>query len=169
MAACASILLVSCGKDGGEGEKEEPVVQNTWPESGFSGNNYWYLSNGAVQIGVDLSRGGCVFHFSEKGTKRNLINHYDNGRFIQQSYYDGKTDGSVWNGKNWRWNPIQGGGWKEGTGAKIIKREKSETSIEIQTQPVHWATCEALPECGMTETITLGENYAIYFNRTRTK
>lgn len=124
MAACASILLVSCGKDGGEGEKEEPVVQNTWPESGFSGNNYWYLSNGAVQIGVDLSRGGCVFHFSEKGTKRNLINHYDNGRFIQQSYYDGKTDGSVWNGKNWRWNPIQGGGWKEGTGAKIIKREK---------------------------------------------
>lgn len=160
MAACASILLVSCGKDGGEGKKEEPVVQNTWPESGFSGNNYWYLSNGTVQIGVDLSRGGCVFHFSEKGTKRNLINHYDNGRFIQQSYYDGKTDGSVWNGKNWRWNPIQGGGWKEGTGAKILKREKSETSIEIQTQPVHWASCEALPECDMTEIITLGENYA---------
>ena len=158
------MVLTSCGKDSGSGNsdngEDEPIVQTTWPESGFSGNNYWYLSNGKVQIGVDLTRGGCVFHFSESTKKTNLINHYDNGRFIQQSYYDGELDGSDWNGKKWRWNPIQGGGWRDGTGARIISKNKTSTQIDIETEPVHWATCEALPECDMKERITLGDNYA---------
>lgn len=164
IAACTSLVLASCGKDSGSGNSDngsdEVIIQNTWPESGYSGSNYWYLSNGTVQIGVDLTRGGCVFHFSESTKKTNLINHYDNGRFIQQSYYDGTLDGSEWNGNQWRWNPIQGGGWRDGTGATILSKNKTDSDIEIETEPVHWATCEALPECDMTETITLGDNYA---------
>ena len=52
-----------------------------------------FLSNGEVKIGVDLSSGGSVFWFSELPADRNLLNHHDRGRFIQQSYY-GKPDGS---------------------------------------------------------------------------
>ena len=35
----------------------------------------------------------------------------DEGRFVQQSYY-GEADGSKRDGKDWVWNPIQGGGWR---------------------------------------------------------
>ena len=55
-----------------------------WPEEGVNGT---YINNGIVQLGVDMDRGGAVFHFSEVNTKRNLLNHADEGRFIQQSYY----------------------------------------------------------------------------------
>ena len=30
----------------------------------------------------------------------------------------------------------------------------------VQTEPVHWASCEPLPECLMTENIVLEDNYA---------
>ncbi len=61
-----------------------------------------------MKIGVDLSSGGSIFWFSELPGDRNLLNHADRGRFIQQSYY-GKADGSMWAKKPWHWNPVQGG------------------------------------------------------------
>ena len=48
-----------------------------WPEEGVNGT---YINNGIVQLGVDMDRGGAVFHFSEVNTKRNLLNHADEGR-----------------------------------------------------------------------------------------
>ena len=45
-----------------------------------------YLENDLVRIGVDLGAGGGIFYFSEKSPERNLLNHFDKGRFIQQSY-----------------------------------------------------------------------------------
>ena len=67
-----------------------------------------YLDNGIVRIGVDKSRGACIGYFAQSKTRRNLLNNYDEGRFIQQSYY-GRPDGSRWNGKPWVYNPVQGG------------------------------------------------------------
>ena len=75
-------------------------------------NDQWeFLDNGTIRVGVDKSRGACIGFFGETGTERNVLNHYDHGRFIQQSYY-GDPDGSDWNGKPWRYNPIQGGSWR---------------------------------------------------------
>ncbi|MBP5720967.1 MAG: hypothetical protein J6W82_07870 [Bacteroidales bacterium] len=80
-----SILAVLCAC------KETPVTTDdpietppekepaTWPEAGKA--NATYIANGKIQIGVDLERGGAVFHFSEYANKRNLLNHYDEGRF----------------------------------------------------------------------------------------
>lgn len=70
----------------------------TWPEAGME--DAVYINNGIVQLGVDMERGGSIFHFSDVDTKRNLLNHADEGRFMQQSYY-GEADGSNWNGTPW--------------------------------------------------------------------
>ena len=159
VAACFSACQKDNGEEGGDDDGSDSYVSKVWPESGMSGSSYWYLSNGEVQIGVDMSSGGSIFHFSEKGTKKNLLNHFDQGRFMQQSYYDGNLDGSTWSGKAWRWNPIQGGGW-DGTKAKVLSKNKTDDKMVVETEPVHWATCQPLPECSMKEEITLGDNYA---------
>lgn len=156
----ALCTICSCGKENNKGNNTIVLdVDKSWKESGYEGNDYRYLCNGNVQIGIDLSSGGSVFHFSESKTKKNLLNHFDQGRFVQQSYYDGKMDGSDWNGKPWRWNPIQGGGWN-GVKSRILSKDLKKDKLIVVTEPVHWATCKALPECEMKETITLGENYA---------
>ena len=78
-----------------------------------------YLDNGLIRIGVNKSRGSCIGFFGNSKSKRNVLNHYDHGRFIQQSYY-GDLDGSNWNGKEWRYNPIQGGSW-QGKDARVLE------------------------------------------------
>lgn len=78
-----------------------------------------YIDNGIIRIGVDKSRGACIGFFGESKTGRNLLNHFDEGRFIQQSYY-GTKDGSNWNGKPWVYNPVQGGSFNR-TPSKLLK------------------------------------------------
>ena len=116
-----------------------------WPEAGMQ--NATYLNNGIVQLGIDLTHGGSIFHFSEVNTKRNLLNHADEGRFVQQSYY-GEADGSKWDGKDWVWNPIQGGGWR-GQKPEILSQNITSSSLEIVSVPVHWASGKLLTECQM--------------------
>ena len=154
-----SVLLVSaCSGKGGETttvkhETEESIL---WKD--YTLRNATFIGNGVVQIGVDLTRGGGICHFSDSLKKTNLLNHYDTGRFVQQSFY-GDADGRDWNGTSWNYNPVQGGGWK-GNAAKIVTQSISDTKIMVQTEPVHWASCEPLPECLMTENIVLEDNYA---------
>jgi hypothetical protein len=112
-----------------------------------------YLDNGTVRLGVDLSAGGSIFYFAESATKRNLLNHRDLGRFIQQSYY-GKEDGSTWAKKPWRWNPVQGGGYR-GKQAKLLEKKIEKDSLYIRSMPKHWATGADVPDATMEEWIEL--------------
>ena len=168
-------ILCACRKDpvtpGPDVDKPETEVEDPakpWGEEGMP--DATYICNGEVQIGIDLTRGGGICHFSEKGTKRNLLNRYDTGRFIQQSYY-GDADGSNWNGTAWNWNPVQGGSWK-GEPSEIVSKQITKTSIRIVTRPRHWATGELLETCEMTEDIKLVNQCAkvvFTFNYTGTK
>ncbi|PAW84281.1 MAG: hypothetical protein B9S33_12090 [Pedosphaera sp. Tous-C6FEB] len=115
--------------------------------------DWLYLDNGQVRLGVDRAAGGSIGFFGESATGRNLLNHYDKGRFIQQSYY-GAKDGSDWNGKPWRWNPVQGGGWR-GEPARTLAFTNTATSLYARTLPKHWATGVDLPEVTMEEWIEL--------------
>ena len=57
-----------------------------------SAKGQWeYLDNGQIRIGVNKSRGACIGFFGDSKTERNVLNHYDRGRFIQQSYYGAAT------------------------------------------------------------------------------
>ena len=117
-----------------------------------------FLENGKVKIGVDLSSGGSVFWFSELPGDRNLLNHADRGRFIQQSYY-GKPDGSIWNKKPWRWNPVQGGDYK-GKPAKTLEVKQTRETLYVRSIPVNWAGGQDIEDCRMEEWIELNDKVA---------
>jgi hypothetical protein len=112
-----------------------------------------FIENEHVKLGVDLASGGAVMWFSEKASGRNLLNHYDKGRFIQQSYY-GVVDGSDWNGKPWRWNPVQGGGWR-GQSAVVLEQRFEGDSLYVKSRPAHWATGALIEDAVMEQRIVL--------------
>lgn len=122
--------------------------------SGFAADREWaYLDNGTVRIGVDRSRGACVGFFGESKTGRNLLNHFDEGRFLQQSYY-GARDGSFWNKQPWTYNPVQGGSWK-GLASEILEFNKTGNSLYARIEPRSWSGGQPCPEAIMEETISL--------------
>lgn len=113
-----------------------------------------FIDNGIIRLGIDRSAGGAIFHFGPSGEdSANLLNHYDKGRFIQQSYY-GREDGSEWAGKPWRWNPVQGGGYR-GEAAEKVTIERDGDRLRVVSQPRHWATGEPVDEAEMESVITL--------------
>ncbi|MBT7255157.1 MAG: sulfatase-like hydrolase/transferase, partial [Planctomycetaceae bacterium] len=130
-------------------------------------DDWYFLDNGLIRIGVDRSRGAGIGYLSPSTTHGNVLNHFDEGRFIQQSYY-GKKDGSMWNGKPWNYNPVQGGSWK-GDSSQILEFHKHnlEQTIFSRVQPQHWATGATCPEAVMQQTISLdGEVARVQFQWT---
>lgn len=115
--------------------------------------NLVFIDNGQVRLGVKTTSGAGIAWFSESGSTRNLLNHFDHGRLVQQSYY-GKKDGSLWVKQPWRWNPVQGGGYK-GKGATVLELKSDTTSLYAKTRPRHWASEDDLPDVLMEEWITL--------------
>ncbi|MBC2596246.1 hypothetical protein H5P28_18410 [Ruficoccus amylovorans] len=124
-----------------------------------------YLRNSQLRIGVDLDMGGGISYFSEARSRTNLLNTFDEGRLIQQSYY-GQKDGSHWGDKPWRWNPVQGGDYR-GNEAEILEWKNDGTTLYVKTRPRHWASGELLQDVVMEETITLeGDVAVIHFSCT---
>lgn len=114
-----------------------------------------YLDNGQVRLGVNMDAGGSIGWFSASGAKTNVLNAFDHGRYVQQSYY-GDEDGSDWNGKPWRYNPVQGGSWK-GVPAEVLdeKLDKDSHSLYVKTKPRQWASGKDVDDMIMEEWIRL--------------
>lgn len=118
-----------------------------------------YIRNDSVKLGVKLDYGAGVGYFAKTSSGRNLLNHRDHGRLLQQSYY-GTTDGSTWNGKPWRWNPVQGGCWT-GKASGIVEEFRNDgMSLYARTKPINWGGCEAV-DATMEEWIELKGNVAV--------
>lgn len=119
-------------------------------------------SNAHYKLGVSITYGGALSELYDltagtstsdstngKITKNNnLINRYDTGRLIQQSYYGtmGETDsydpryynvaGTIC---KWNYNPVQGGDMSQNR-ARLIDYEVVDGEyIYIKTQPRDWA------------------------------
>jgi hypothetical protein len=116
-------------------------------------DDWAFLDNGQVRLGVKKTSGAGIGWFSASGSPRNLINDWDHGRLVQQSYY-GQTDGSRWDKQPWRWNPVQGGDWR-GHAARVLELNLGTNSLYARTLPKHWASGADLPEVTMEEWITL--------------
>ena len=100
---------------------------------------HWtFLDNGHVRLGVNMDAGGSIGWFSHSHSSANLLNAFDHGRYVQQSYF-GDKDGSEWNGKPWRYNPVQGGSWK-GAPATVLEKREEKNSLYVKTKPRHWAS-----------------------------
>ncbi len=98
------------------------------------------LSDGTVKVDRDAQAkyGGELLT-----SNVNLINRFDAGRFVQQSYYgtNGKKDNYVcgnYNGTPWPYNPVQGGNLN-GDRSRIIDFKVSDNSIYVKCQPMDWA------------------------------
>lgn len=112
-----------------------------------------YLDNHQVRLGIDLSAGACIGWFSRAGSPDNLLNAYDVGRYVQQSYY-GDPDGSDWNGKPWRYNPVQGGSWRNQP-AEVVEVRQEPNLLYARITPRHWATGALLQEVTLEQWLHL--------------
>ena len=64
----------------------------------LSAAEHWiYLDNDHIRLGMNMDAGGSIGWFSASRSAENLLNAFDHGRYVQQSYY-GDADGSDWNG-----------------------------------------------------------------------
>lgn len=128
--------------------------------------DWTFLDNGSIRLGVNRSEGAAVGWFSESRGSENFLNYYDQGRYLQQSWY-GDSDGSDWNGKPWVWNPVQGGGYRgERTDASRFEAVGPDR-LHAVCQPHHWATGEPIPEVQFEQWIELkGQVAEIRFRMT---
>ncbi len=131
----------------------------------FPDSDWVFLDNGHVRLGAKKSSGACIGYLSLSRTNRNLLNHFDHGRLVQQSYY-GDRDGTVWGAQPWRWNPVQGGDYKGGP-ARVLDLKATATTLYAKTLPRHWSGCVDLPEVRMEQWITLtGKLTHVHFKMT---
>ena len=112
-----------------------------------------FLENDQLRVGLLRSHGGAIGHLSLQGSRDNLLNHYDHGRLVQQSYY-GDEDRSKWAEKPWRYNPVQGGDYR-GSASRVDQFKSTGTTAYARTTPRHWATGELLKECVMEQWVEL--------------
>ena len=128
--------------------------------AGPTGNETWdFLDNGEIRIGVNRNAGAAIGWFSESGREENILNRFDYGRYLQQSWY-GNKDSSDWNGKPWRWNPVQGGNWT-GLGARVSSFTSDKNLLSATTVPRHWASGEEITDVEFTQKIQLDGDIAI--------
>jgi len=120
------------------------------------GSDMNYLDNGIIKIGVDLKKGGSITYLSDAGNSVNLINSYDMGRMIQQSYYSGPDPYGEPNPgwPNWGWNPI-GAGDCYGNPSEVLAVENNGTTLYVKTIPMQWALDNIPCECIFEKWITL--------------
>ncbi len=76
-----------------------------------STDDWIWLGNRSFRVGLLRSSGGAIGWISPPGGERSVVNSFDRGRLVQQSWC-GDEDGSDWNGRPWRWNPVH---WAAGT------------------------------------------------------
>ena len=122
-----------------------------------------YISNSFVKVGVDEEKGGAICYMSHANNTQNVINCWDCGRCIQQSYY-GRDDGTNWNGKSWCWNPVQAGSWNN-LHARINSLVRvSDTRLVIHTTPRNWGGGELCEDVEMITDITLLPQGHVHMN-----
>jgi hypothetical protein len=98
--------------------------------------------NGIIRVKFDLKRGGSISYISVSGKERNLVNTFDEGRYIQQSYYAGKeidrkAEGQSPRWSPWAWNPIQAGDDFKNR-AEILDYKQSAETLYTKCIPMQW-------------------------------
>ena len=79
--------------------------------------------------------------YEQESTEVNLINTYDTGRYLQQSYYgtfEKPYETGYYNRSDWNYNPVQGGNVGN-EASKVIDYEITDEYIYIKARPLDWA------------------------------
>lgn len=106
--------------------------------------NTSYIETPRYKMGINLAWGGGISYIEDKtdrnDTITNLLNNFDTGRLVQQSYYgtsnEPYTQGSFM-GNIWPYNPVQGGD-RYNNPSKLIDFRISENEIYVKSRPLDW-------------------------------
>ena len=131
--------------------------------------NHSFLDNGIVKIGADLGKGGAITYLSQSGTTNNIINNYDLGRQIQQSFYSGPQPYDPANNMhpgwpNWPWNPIQTGDVYYNPSLVLTHTNDGQT-LYVKCTPKQWALNNVAGQCTFESWITLSGKVVTVKNR----
>ena len=125
-----------------------------------------YLDNGVIRVGVDMGKGGTITYISRSGSGLNVVNSWDLGREVQQSYYSGPDNfgnpAPPW--ANFPWNPI-GAGDTYRNPATVLEQSNDGTTIYTKTAPLQWALNHVPCECLVEQWIRLDGNAVSVRNR----
>jgi hypothetical protein len=127
------------------------------------------ITNGAVSVGIDTSKGGAITLLKSNSDGRNLINTTDLGREIQPSYYSGPS-GFNPNGTqspgypNWPWNPTQAGD-VYGNASQVVTWSNNGSQLYVKTVPKQWALNNYAADAVVETWITLNGNVVDVKNR----
>ncbi len=134
----------------------------------------YYISNDRFRLGIRLSWGGGINYLRDKQARgimdevTNLINQYDTGRLVQQSYYgtygEGDYEAGEFNNSKWCYNPVQGGD-KYQNHSRIIDVVVKEHSVYIKSQPQDWSLNNRITPSYMENTYILYEDRVQVDNR----
>jgi uncharacterized protein (TIGR03437 family) len=106
------------------------------------------IDNGVIRVGAHLDLGGAITYLSQSDSGENVINSYDYGRQVQQSYYSGPVPFGDPH-PNWRqlgWNPI-GTGDVYKNKSKVVAHFNDRSVSYTRTNPLHWPLNNVPCEC----------------------
>ena len=127
------------------------------------------IDNGTLLLKLDLTRGGAISYLSLSGSTRSIVNIADEGRYIQQSYYAGrsvdrKSEGQSPSWSPWAWNPIQVGDAYRNR-AKILDFQKNGNTLYVKCTPMLWDMNNMPAEAEIEQWTTLSGNVLTVRNR----
>lgn len=143
-------------------EKNESAKEKPMPDQ-------LEADNGTLTVKFDLTRGGVISWISLSNSKRSMVNIADEGRYIQQSYYAGKSldrkaEGQAPNWSPWPWNPIQVGDAFRNR-AKILDYNQSKDTLYVKCIPMQWDMNNRPAEAEMEQWTILEGNVLKIHNR----
>ena len=134
----------------------------------------YYIDNGRFKLGVDMGWGGAINYLEDMTHKEkgltNLVNKFDTGRLIQQSYYgtgaiEGVFEWGSFNGAdNWPYNPVQGGD-KGNVASRLVDVQVGENYVYIKSQPMDWGKVGYITPSYMENKYVLEEDFVRVDNR----
>ena len=96
-----------------------------------------YVDNGTIRVGIDRQWGGAIREIWHRGA--NLVNHYDGGRLIGISVYDGTDPYNQQNIRdpfNWGWNPTPSDKYDHRN--RPIEYELNGDTFYVKSRNLHW-------------------------------
>lgn len=132
-------------------------------------NTFVELNNDKLLLKFDLSRGGVIAYISKANDSRNIVNTFDEGRYVQQSYYAGKSLDRKAEGQSpawspWPWNPIQVGDYYFNR-AKILANKKYNDTMYVKCIPMLWDMNNKPAEATIEQWTTIKDNVIWTRNR----
>ncbi len=136
----------------------------------LSGGTY-FIENEFLKVGSELIWGGGLSYIEDKKCPveglKNMLNHADTGRLVQQSYYGTGEPPYVkgeFMGNPWVYNPVQGGD-RGNKKSKLIDYKVTEDSIYVKCRPRDWGHVGLYTDSYMENEYTLDGEYLRVWNR----